>query len=242
MDEKEEKSAEACVSEEAAQDTANPQAPPKKKGRTLLELFLTYFKIGLFTFGGGYAMIALLEREFVERKKWIGHDEFTDVIAIAESTPGPVAINCATYIGYKVGKFSGALVATLAVCIPSFAIIFAISLFFDAFLKFKYVAYAFRGIQACVVFLILSAGLKMFRGLKKTPLGMVLFAVTFGLLITFSLLAVNFSSVFFILIGGVIGLFAYAVGVIRARKNKKADASAPQEGAEKSDTDGEEPQ
>lgn len=233
MDEKEEKSAETCASDEAAQENANAQEPRKTKGKTLLELFLTYFKIGLFTFGGGYAMIALLEREFVERKKWISRDEFTDVIAIAESTPGPVAINCATYIGYKVGKLGGAFFATLAVCIPSFAIIFAISLFFDAFLKFRYVAYAFRGIQACVVFLILSAGIKMFRGLKKTPLGIVLFVLTFGLLITFSLLAVNFSSVFFILIGGAVGLFAYLLGVIRARKTEKPSESALPEKDEK---------
>ncbi|MDE7395026.1 MAG: chromate transporter [Clostridiales bacterium] len=240
--EKEEKCAEESAGEENAQVNENEPTPRKKKGRTLLELFFTYFKIGLFTFGGGYAMIALLEREFVERKKWIGRDEFTDVIAIAESTPGPVAINCATYIGYKVGKFSGALVATLAVCIPSFAIIFAISLFFDAFLKFKYVAYAFRGIQACVVFLILSAGIKMFRGLKKTPLGMVLFVAAFGLLIAFSLLAVNFSSVFFILIGGVVGLIAYGIGIIRARKTEKANDSAAQGKQEEADTNGEEAQ
>ena len=122
-----------------------------------LSLFLAFFKIGAFTFGGGYAMIALLENEFVEKKKWITKNEFLDMVAIAESTPGPVAVNIATYIGYKTAGFKGAAVSTLAVCIPSFAVIFCISLFFEQFLKLTYVSYAFRGIQVCVIYLILSA-------------------------------------------------------------------------------------
>ena len=94
-----------------------------KKGREYLSLFLTMLKIGLFTFGGGYAMLALLENEFVSKKKWIGHDEFLDVAAIAESTPGPIAINSATYIGYKRCGFWGAFAATVGVCLPSLVII-----------------------------------------------------------------------------------------------------------------------
>ena len=132
-----------------------------------LNMFLTMLKIGLFTFGGGYAMIALLEDEFVSKKKWVDHEEFLDIAAIAESTPGPIAINAATYIGYKLFGILGSIVATVAICIPSFVIIYAISLFFDAFLSFTLVAYAFRGIQVCVVYLILSAGLKMLRKMKK---------------------------------------------------------------------------
>ena len=130
-------------------------------------LFLTFLKIGAFTFGGGYAMIALLENEFVIKKKWIKHDEFLDMVAIAESTPGPVAINSATYIGYKIDGISGALASTVAVCIPSFVIIYLISLFFNQFLALKYVGYAFKGIQVCVIYLILSAGISMLKGLKK---------------------------------------------------------------------------
>ena len=99
-----------------------------------LSLFLTFLKIGAFTFGGGYAMIALLEHELIEKKGWIGHDEFLDMAAIAESTPGPVAVNAATYVGFHVAGVSGAALATLAVCLPSFLIIFAISQFFDRFL------------------------------------------------------------------------------------------------------------
>ena len=135
-----------------------------------LELFLSFFKTGLFTFGGGYAMISLLEVEFVECKKWIEHDEFMDVVVIAESTPGPIAINSATYIGYKVAGVGGSVLSTLGVCLPSFIIIYLISLFFDRFLALEAVSAAFRGIQVAVVYLIFQAGLKMLRKMKKSPL------------------------------------------------------------------------
>ena len=101
--------------------------------KSLWLLFITMLKIGLFTFGGGYAMIHLLENEFVSKKKWIEEDEFMDLVAIAESTPGPIAINCSTYIGYKKERILGAVLATLGMCIPSFTIIFLISLFFNLF-------------------------------------------------------------------------------------------------------------
>jgi chromate transporter len=114
-------------------------------------LFLTMLKIGLFTFGGGFAMIALLENEFVSKKKWLEKEEFVDIVAISESTPGPIAINAATFIGYRNSGFLGSVVATAGVCIPSFVIIFAISLFFDYFLSLTVVAAAFRGIQVCVI-------------------------------------------------------------------------------------------
>ncbi len=125
------------------------------------ELFWTFFKIGAFTFGGGYAMVALLQNEFVEEKKWVTKEEFLDMVAIAESTPGPVAVNSATYIGYKIEGAAGAAASTVAVCLPSFAVIYLISLFFDQFLRLSVVASAFHGIQVCVIYLILSAGLKM---------------------------------------------------------------------------------
>lgn len=199
-----------------------------KKLKTLFTLFLTLFKIGLFTFGGGYAMIAILERELVENKKWLEHEEFLDVIAIAESTPGPIAINSATYIGYKIGGVLGSVFATLGVVLPSFIIIFAISLFFDKFLQYKWVQFAFRGIQACVSFLILSAGLKMFKSLKKTPVNVILFALTVLCLVTFSVLAIDFSSIFYILIGGAIGLFIYLIKYFKARSKEKKENGGEQ--------------
>ncbi len=176
-----------------------------------LQLFTTLFKIGLFTFGGGYAMISLLENELVERKKWLEHDEFMDIVAVAESTPGPIAINCATYVGYKRVGVLGSAFATLGVCMPSFIIIYFISVFFDKFMELSVVASAFKGIQACVVYLIFSAGLKMLKKMKKNPLSIALMASTIICMLVFSLMAIKFSTIFYILIGGVIGVFAYLV-------------------------------
>ena len=175
-------------------------------------------KIGLFTFGGGYAMIALLENEFVSKKEWIEKNEFLDMVAIAESTPGPIAINAATYIGYKMLGFLGSLMATVAVCIPSFVIIYAISLFFDAFLSFTLVAYAFRGIQVCVIWLILSAGLKMLKQMRRTVFNILVLSTVILCMVTFSVFSVSFSTIFYILISGGIGLFMYLIGLLRKRK------------------------
>lgn len=181
-------------------------------------LFLTMLKIGLFTFGGGYAMIALLENEFVSKRQWIEKDEFLDMVAIAESTPGPIAINAATYLGYKMLGVFGSLTATVAVCIPSFFIIYTISLFFDAFLSFTLVSYAFRGIQVCVIWLILSAGLKMLKQMKKTPFHITVLATVITCMVLFSVFSVNFSTIFYILISGSVGLFIYLIGLLRKRK------------------------
>ena len=188
-----------------------------------LWLFLTMLKIGLFTFGGGYAMIALLENEFVEKKEWLDKDEFLDVAAIAESTPGPIAINAATYIGYKNSGVIGSMIATLGICIPSFVIIYAISLFFDAFLSLTLVAYAFKGIQICVVYLILTAGLKMLKQMKKTVFNMIISSVTLVCMVVFSLFAVKFSTIFYILISGICGVVVYLIG--KVRREKKHDLS-----------------
>ena len=192
-----------------------------KKLKTIFSLFFEMFKIGLFTFGGGYAMIAVIEREIVEKKKWIEKNEFTDIIAIAESTPGPLAINSATYIGYKICGVLGSIFATLGVVLPSFIIIFAISFFFDTFLSFNVVTYAFKGIQACVAFLIFSAGLKLFKGLEKKFFNVVLYCLTVIALITFSLLSIKFSTIFYILIGGVIGVIFYLIFLVK--KDKKSE-------------------
>ena len=193
------------------------------KKKDLLEMFLALLKIGLFTFGGGYAMLALLESELVSKKKWMEKDEFLDMVAIAESTPGPIAINSATYIGYKKGGVLGSAIATAAICIPSFVIIYIISLFLDAFLTFELVGYAFRGIQACVVYLIISAGLKMLKGLKKTPMSIAILTATTLLMVAFSVFAVDFSTIIFIIISGCIGLAAYFVRRMseKGREDKK---------------------
>ena len=191
-----------------------------RKIKGYLSLFLTMLKIGLFTFGGGYAMIALLENEFVEKKKWLEKDEFLDVAAIAESTPGPIAINAATYIGYKNAGIIGSIIATLGICIPSFIIIYAISLFFDTFLSLTLVAYAFKGIQICVVYLILTAGLKMLKQMKKTTFNMIIISITLICMIVFSLFAVKFSTIFYILISGACGVTVYLLGKIRKEEKQ----------------------
>lgn len=184
--------------------------------KKLFRLFLTFLKIGAFTFGGGYAMIALLENEFVDKKKWIERDEFLDMVAIAESTPGPVAINSATYIGYKVAGFWGSLVSTLAVCLPSFVIIYLISLFFDQFLSLRLVVCAFRGIQVCVIYLIFSAGLKMLGVLPKSVFNGTIVAAVSLLMVMLTVCAVSLSSIVYIVSCGVLG--ALAQGVRRMRR------------------------
>lgn len=192
-----------------------------EKKKSFFELFLNFFKIGLFTFGGGYAMLALIESELVEKKKWIGKEEFLDMVAIAESTPGPIAINSATYIGYKRGGVLGSALSTLGVVLPSFLIIFTISLFLDAFLTFELVGYAFRGIQACVVYLIISAGVKMLKGLTMTPMSASILCTVTLLMVSFSIFAVDFSTIVFIIISGCIGLFAYFIHKMNRREGGK---------------------
>ena len=189
--------------------------------KSLKTLFLTFLKIGAFTFGGGYAMIALLTAEFVQKKQWLTSDEFLDMVAVAESTPGPVAVNSATYIGYRITGVPGAAVSTFAVCLPSFVTIFIISLFFDQFLALKYVQYAFDGIQVCVVYLILSAGIRMWKQLAKNALNIVILTIVITAMVACSLLAVSFSSIACILVCGAAGLAVYMVE--RARSDKRRD-------------------
>lgn len=181
-------------------------------------LFLTFLKIGAFTFGGGYAMIALLENEFITRRHWMNQEEFLDMAAIAESTPGPVAVNSATYLGYKLGGVSGAFVSTAAVCLPSFVIIYLISLFFDQFLTFTLVSKAFRGIQVCVIYLIFSAGIRMLKSLKRTVFNCVILIAVICSMVVCTVLSVNFSSIFYVLICGCVGIDGFLVQRILQRK------------------------
>ena len=201
-----------------------------QKFKTCLKLFLVMFKIGLFTFGGGYAMISLLESELVAKRKWLESDEFINVVAIAESTPGPVAINAATYVGYKLAGGWGSLSATVAVALPSFSIIFLISLFFDAFLSLKYVAYAFDGIRVCVIFLILSAGVKMLIKLEKTVWNIVVTGLVIAVMIALSVLSIAFSSVWYILITAGLALLLYLFSYFCARRKKSSEQKPDAEG------------
>ena len=185
---------------------------PAQEAKSLGTLFFTFFKIGLFTFGGGYAMIALLEEEFIQRRKWLDKDEFLDMTAIAESTPGPVAINSATYLGYKLAKVPGAATATVAVCLPSSLIIYAISLFFEQFTRLTVIANAFKGIQVCVIYLIFSAGVRMLKSLDKSPFATGVLAAVMLAMVGLSLAGVSVSSILLILLSGAAGVAAWLIG------------------------------
>lgn len=184
---------------------------PAQEAKNFGTLFFTFFKIGLFTFGGGYAMIALLEEEFIQRRKWLDKDEFLDMTAIAESTPGPVAINSATYLGYKLAKVPGAATATVAVCLPSFLIIYAISLFFEQFTQLTVIASAFKGIQVCVIYLIFSAGVRMLKALDKSPFATGVLAAVMLVMVGLSLAGVSVSSILLILLSGAAGVAAWLI-------------------------------
>lgn len=178
---------------------------------TLFELFIIFFKIGLFTFGGGYAMIAQIKEIVVDKKKWISEDELLEIITIAESTPGPIAINLATYIGYKRNKIIGSIFSTLGIIFPSFIIIFIISLFLDQFMANKYVQYCFVGINSCVAFLIIKTALSMIKKIDKSFISLFTFIIVFSIIILFNILSIKFSSIYFILIGGFVGIIYYYI-------------------------------
>lgn len=174
----------------------------KETGR----LFTTFLKIGAFTFGGGYAMLALLETECIEKKGWLTREEFLDMVAVSESTPGPVAVNSATYIGYQVAGVRGAALATLAVCLPSFVLLYLISLFFDGFLGLRAVARAFCGIRVCVIYLIFSAGLRLWKSMQKNVQNVVIWAVVLAVMLGGTVCAASLSSVCLILGCGAAGV------------------------------------
>lgn len=176
-----------------------------------MELFLTFAKIGLFTFGGGYAMISLIENECVEKKKWITLDEMMDMTVIAESTPGPIAINCATFVGYKHAGIKGALISTLGMVLPSFVIIFAISMFLDGFLELTIVANAFKGIKIAVGILIFNAAVNMIGKMNKKMLTRIFMLCSFGLMMLVNIFSWNFSSISMILLTALISIVIFGI-------------------------------
>ena len=194
-----------------------------------LKLFWAFFKIGLFTFGGGYAMISVISNEIVEKRKYIDEDEFADVVAIAESTPGPIAINSATYIGYKRGGFLGAIIASIAVTLPSLIIIYIISLFLDKFLEFELVQKAFKGIQCAVAVLIVTAAFKLYKTVKKNVLSYILIAFAALALLAIDIFSLDISSIFIILTGAVCGIITFFVG---KKKEKEVGPLTEQKSAD----------
>ena len=167
----------------------------KASKKRLWQLFLTFLKIGGFTFGGGYAMIPLIQKETVENKGWITDEDILEIIAIAESTPGPIAINSATFVGYRTAGFWGAVCATIGVVLPSFLIILGISYVLREFQEIRAVQYAFNGIRAGVLALLFKALWTMY---KKSPKGWASYVVMAGAFIATAFLNIN---VLYVIIG-----------------------------------------
>lgn len=184
--------------------------------KDILTLFLTFFKTGLLTFGGGYAMIPILQREVSEKRKWMKENEMLDILAISESTPGPIAVNTATYVGYEVAGFWGSFFATLGLVLPSFIIIFIISFFYKDFMTWTVVQAAFKGLRIGVIILLIKAVLKLKKAVKFSIFSWVIFTITLiGLFVTtfFEVkLAIGYFnisiSLLFIIFGIVVGVIA----------------------------------
>lgn len=184
----------------------------------LLILFLTFMKIGAFTFGGGYAMIPIIEEEVTKKRKWITELEIMDILAISESTPGPIAVNTATYVGYKVAGIAGGIIATLGLAVPSFVIIFVISFFYKDFMQWPVIAAMFKGLKIGVIVLLFSAVLKLKKGVKINLVGILLFVTALSLMLVFSFIDTGFKylSLCLILLGIITGVVLTALS-----KNKE---------------------
>ena len=182
----------------------------------LLVLFLVFLKTGALTFGGGYAMIPIIQNEVAGKRKWVTDSEIIDIIAIAESTPGPIAVNTATYVGYKVAGVIGSIVATLGLVIPSFVIIFVISFFYKDFMRIAAIQAMFKGLKVGVIILLFSALIKLSKGVKLNLFTIILFVIGFSIMVLANFLPNNFNywSLCLILFGALCGI----IGVIISKK------------------------
>ena len=177
----------------------------------LSQLFFSFMKVGLFTFGGGYAMISVITDTCVRTKGWLTQDEMTELTVVAESTPGPIAINCATYAGYKMAGMTGAVLATLGIVLPSFIILYIISMFLEQFLEYRVIAAACKGIKVGVSLLILDAGFTMLKKMKRKPLPRIIAGCAFAVILVSNIFALRISSVVLMLTAGIISLSVFAV-------------------------------
>jgi len=191
--------------------------------KILTSLFIEFFKVGLFTFGGGYAMIAMITHICVEKRKWISHDDMMNVAVIAESTPGPMALNCATFVGYRQAGFTGSLIATIAMVIPSFVIICFIAFFCEQFLEIQWISNAFKGIKIAVGILILDAGITMIKKMHKKAFPLSIMICSFLVMLLSYIFAWHLSSVMLLVISAFIAL------VFFGSKKKKSNANTTRE-------------
>lgn len=176
--------------------------------KILLELFLSFARIGVLTFGGGYAMIPMMEKELVEKKHWVSNSELLDYYAVSQCTPGIIAVNTATFVGYKISGFAGALFATLGVIFPSVIIIVIIASLITNFASIPAVKSAFAGIRVCVCVLIFNSVLKLWKNAVQDHWALVLFLLVFGLSVFFDI-----SPVIFVVICALSGIILNALGV-----------------------------
>lgn len=188
---------------------------------TLLELFFTFMKIGLFTFGGGLAMLSLIEEECVGKRHWITHEDVMDVTVIAESTPGPIAINCATFVGFQQAGVLGAIVATVGVVIPSFVIIYVIALFMNDFMEYTIVANALKGIAVAVGITILDVGISMIIKMKKNKQSVGIMLTAFVLMLLTDIFAWNLSSVTLLFVAAIFSLVAFQIKKIYGKREQR---------------------
>ena len=184
----------------------------------IVSLFLTFAKIGLFTFGGGYAMISLIESICVEQKKWITHEQMIKITVIAESTPGPIAVNCATYVGYKQKGIAGAVAATLGVVTPSFVIIYLISEFLENFLEIQGIVSCFKGIRIAVGILILDAAIGMIKKMKKKAVPCIILGASFLVMLLSNIFDLGISSILLLVIAAVFGMVISGISEMHSMK------------------------
>lgn len=170
-----------------------------------------FAKIGLFTFGGGYAMISIIENTCVEKKKWITHEEMMDMIVLAESTPGPIAINCATFTGYKKAGVMGAFAATLGMIVPSFIVIYFISRFLDSFLEVTVIANGFKGIKVAIGLLILDVAITMIKKMEKKKIARIIMIGSCIAMLCINIFATKISSISLMIIAGFISLTVFVI-------------------------------
>ena len=183
----------------------------EKEKHILRDLFFTFMKIGIFTFGGGYAMISLVEDECVDKKHWITHDEMSYLVVLAESTPGPMAVNSSTYVGYKKAGMIGSIIATVGVVLPSFVIILIIATFLDKFLDIVWVANAFKGIKVAVGILILNAAIGMMKHIRKEAMPVIILLLSTVIMLVVNIFAIDFSTIALLTIAGGFTFLLYLI-------------------------------
>lgn len=185
----------------------------------ILILFITFLKVGAFTFGGGYAMIPIIQKEVVEKRKWATSGEILDILAISESTPGPISVNAATYVGFKVAGFWGSFFATLGLIIPSFIIIYIISLFYKTFMSWSIVEAAFKGISVGVIILLFMAVLKLRKAVPNSLLSIVIFAIVLAGTLALNIFQIKIPFITLAIIA--LGLLIGVISTLLTRKEKE---------------------